>query len=57
MAIADVPESAPVYRPAAVPDRTLEIPMGLLSRTIKQTRDALAQLAQGQVLAIHTDDP
>ena len=41
----------------AVPDRTLEIPMRLLSRTVKQTRDALAQLATGQVLAVHTDDP
>ena len=48
---------APASSPAAVPDRTLEIPMWLLGRTVKQTRDALAQLAPGQVLAMHTNDP
>ena len=51
------PESAPASSPAAVPDLTLEIPMRLLTRTVKQTRDALAQLALGQVLAVHTEDP
>ena len=50
-------EQAEAKGPAAVPDRTLEIPMRLLSRTVKQTRDGLAQLAVGQVLAVHTDDP
>ena len=52
-----VPESAPASSPAAVPDRTLEIRMPWLGRTVRQTRDALAQLAPGQVLAVHTDDP
>lgn len=39
------------------PDRTLEIPMRLLGRTVKQTRSALASMAPGQVLAVRTDDP
>ncbi len=54
---ADAPESVPAPSPSTVADRTLEIPMRLLSRTVKQTRDALAQMALGQVLAVHTDDP
>ena len=50
-------ESAPASSPAPVPDRTLEISMPWFGRTIRQTRAALAQLAPGQVLAVHTDDP
>ena len=51
------PERVTESRPTAAPDRMLEIPLGLLSRTVKQTRDALAQLAPGQVLGVHTNDP
>ena len=40
-----------------VPHRTLEIPMRLLGRTVKQTRDALEALDSGQVLAVSTNDP
>ena len=52
-----VPESRPASGPAPVPDRTLEISMPWLGRTIRQIRATLAQMAPGQVLAVHTDDP
>ena len=39
------------------PSRTLEIPMRLLGRTVKQTRAAMALLKPGQVLAVRTNDP
>lgn len=42
--------------PVAV-ERTLELPMRLLGRTVKRTRDALVALRPGQVLAVYTDDP
>jgi hypothetical protein len=38
-------------------DRTLELPMKLLGRTVKRTAQAISALAPGQVLAVHTDDP
>jgi hypothetical protein len=38
-------------------DRTLELPMRLLGRTVKRTAQALAAMPPGQVLAVHTDDP
>ena len=40
-----------------VPHSTLKIPMRLLGRTVKQTRDALNKLSPGQVLAVNTNDP
>ncbi|HKI97553.1 MAG TPA: hypothetical protein VKB51_03660 [bacterium] len=43
--------------PPAPPDRTLELPMKLLGRTVKRTSEALDALRPGQVLAVHTDDP
>ena len=44
-------------RAAFAPDRTLELPMRLLGRTVKRTRVALSALRPGQVLAVVTDDP
>jgi hypothetical protein len=38
-------------------DRTLELPMRLLGRTVKRTADALGAMQPGQVLALVTDDP
>jgi hypothetical protein len=51
-------EAAPhVAAGTPAPARTLELPMRLLGRTVKRTREALAALQPGQVLAVHTDDP
>ena len=44
-------------RTPLVPDRTLELPMRLLGRTVKRTSAALSALRPGQVLAVVTDDP
>ena len=38
-------------------DRTLELPMTLISRTVRRTAQAISALQPGQVLAVHTDDP
>ncbi len=43
--------------PARPADAVLELPMRLLGRTVKRTAQAMAALAPGQVLAVHTDDP
>lgn len=58
----DSPEAkaAAVAAPAGASysvDRTLELPMRLLGRTVKRTSDALTAMAPGEVLAVHTDDP
>jgi hypothetical protein len=40
-----------------VADRTLELPMTLISRTVKRTARAISELETGQILAVRTDDP
>jgi len=51
------PTTAPPGRAPFVADRTIEVPMRLLGRTVKRTQQALATLGPGQVLAVHTNDP
>lgn len=38
-------------------DRTLELPMTLISRTVKRTAQAINAMQPGQVLEVYTDDP
>jgi hypothetical protein len=45
------------FRAPFVADRTLELPMSLLSRTVKRTARAISAMQPGQVLAVVTDDP
>jgi hypothetical protein len=64
LGVRDMPEPTATSRiDAAGPggpfaaDRTLELPMRLLGRTVKRTADALGAMQPGQVLALVTDDP
>ena len=53
-----MPTDAPAAAGAAIAaDRTLEVPMKLLGRTVKRTSDAISAMQPGQVLAVVTDDP
>ena len=51
------PDAGTLPRAPFAADRTLELPMRFLGRTVKRTRDALSALQPGQVLAVVTDDP